>query len=55
MCNKVAKTLGITDQTLSRRFKNPVMMTLLELKIFIKITHLSQEEVMNYLYEGEEK
>lgn len=52
MCKKVAINLNISDQTLSRRFKKPGMMTLLELKTFIKLTNLSSDEVINYLYEG---
>ncbi|MBQ9990579.1 MAG: hypothetical protein IJP31_06525 [Lachnospiraceae bacterium] len=54
MCKKVARALGIADGTLSRRFENPGKMTLLELKAFIKLTGLKKEEILNYLYEGDE-
>ena len=52
ICKKVAKNLNISDQTLSKRFKEPGMMTLFELKAFIRLTNLSSDAVVNYLYEG---
>lgn len=50
-CRQVAKKLGCSDGTLSSRFKNPSKMPLGELKLFIKISGLPPETVIQYLYE----
>lgn len=50
-CGEVAKKMGFTSRTMSSRFKNPSDMTLGQLKLFIKLTGLSEEAVIKYLYE----
>ena len=50
-CGEVARKLGVTARTMSSRFKNPSNMTLGQLKLFIKLTGLPEEDVIKYLYE----
>lgn len=50
-CGLVAKKIGFTGQTMSARFKKPSNMTLGQLKVFIKLTGLPEEDVIKYLYE----
>lgn len=50
-CKDAEKILGIAKSTLSSRFKNPGKMPLTELKLFIKMGRISEEDVINYLYE----
>lgn len=52
-CKKMAQVLDTTEQTLSRRFKNPSSMRLSDLKCIIRLTELPKEEVIKYLYEEE--
>lgn len=50
-CRAVANAVGFTPRTLSNRFNEPALMTLKELKRFIKVTDLPPEVVIQYLYE----
>lgn len=50
-CKDAEKILGIGKTTLSSRFKNPGRMPITELKMFIKLGNISEEEVIKYLYE----
>jgi hypothetical protein len=52
-CRAVANAVGFTPRTMSNRFNEPELMTLKELKKFIKITGLPQEVVIQYLYENQ--
>lgn len=49
-CTTTADKIGISNITLSRRFKDPSQMTLGQLRIFIRITGLRKEDVIAYLY-----
>lgn len=49
-CMSTADKIGISNITLSRRFKDPSQMTLGQLRIFIRITGLRKEDVIAYLY-----
>ena len=50
-CKDAEKIIGIGKSTMSSRFKNPGKMPLTELKIFIKLGNIPEEDVINYLYE----
>ena len=50
-CRTVADRVGFTPRTMSNRFREPSLMTLAELKRFIKITDLPPEVIIQYLYE----
>ena len=52
--DKVAQKIGVCDKTLKSRFDTPHQMTLGQLKLFIKVTGLSKESIIEYLYEGRE-
>ena len=52
LCTDVAKKIGVSRKTMSSRFTDPSQMTLGELKLFIKTTHMEKEAVIEYLYEG---
>lgn len=49
-CMGTADKIGISNITLSRRFKDPSQMTLGQMKTFIRITGLKKEAVITYLY-----
>ena len=53
-CMDAQKILGISKPTLSNRFKEPGKMPLSELKKFIKLGNIPEEEVIKYLYEKKE-
>ena len=46
----VAQKIGVAPRTLSNRYNNPSQMTLGEMKLFIKVTHLDKQAVVNYLF-----
>lgn len=50
-CKEADKKLGVSKATLSSRFKNPGKMPLTELKLFIKMGNIQEQDVINYLYE----
>jgi hypothetical protein len=50
-CKEAEKILGIGKTTLSSRFKNPGKMSITELKLFIKMGNIPEEDILNYLYE----
>lgn len=52
-CQEIAAAVGRTGRTLSNRFRDPGQMTLSELKSYIKVTGLRQEDILKYLYEKE--
>lgn len=52
-CYEAGRILNISRATLSSRFKNPGKMPLTELKMFIKLGKISEEDVIAYLYEKE--
>ena len=49
-CMDAQKIIGISKPTLTNRFKEPGKMTLSELKKFIKLGRIPEEEVIRYLY-----
>ena len=51
----VAKKVGYDAGTLSKHYSNPGTMTLKKFKLFIKAAGLTEEEVLDYLYERQEK
>ena len=50
-CKDAEKIIGIGKSTMSSRFKNPGKTPLTELKLFIKLGNIPEEDVINYLYE----
>ena len=50
-CKDAEKIIGIGKSTMSSRFKNPGKMPLTELKLFIELGNIPEEDVINYLYE----
>ncbi len=50
-CKDAQIEIGISKPTLTSRFKEPGKMPLSELKKFIKIGRIPEEEVIKYLYE----
>lgn len=50
-CGDVANKIGCAPRTISNRFNEPSFMTLGQLKLFIKITDLPPEVIIQYLYE----
>ncbi len=49
-CQQAAEVLGIDKRTLSNRFREPANMTLGQMRLLIRMTDLSPETVMGYLY-----
>ena len=47
----VAKQVGYDAGTLSKHYSNPGTMTLKKFKLFIKVAGLTEDEVLDYLYE----
>lgn len=50
---KVAQGIGVAPRTLSNRYNNPSQMTLGEMKLFIRMTNMDKQAVIDYLYGGE--
>ena len=55
LTKNVAKEIGYDAGTLSKHYSNPGTMTLKKFKRFIKVAGLTEEEVLDYLYERKEK
>ena len=54
-CKDIAKKIGIGDSTMTSRFKNPGKMPLSELKLFIRLGGITEDDILDYLYERKEQ
>jgi hypothetical protein len=53
-CQQAAKAIGRCSKTMTNRFNNPAEMKLKELKLLIKMTEMSPDIIIQYLYDGKD-